>query len=119
MGLLKRLKISRSLSSGGRKRSIFSLVPVSEVTEASLQVWRNLPPTIRHDPSMISFQQENERYRGEYCGFDSFLIEVESILLKPPKIQLKHLIKTQGITCQKQFHFKHLSTITNTQIPIF
>ncbi len=65
MDLFKRLKITRP--TGERKRSIFSLVSVSEVTEASLEVWRTLPSTIRADPSMISFQQENERYRGAYC----------------------------------------------------
>lgn len=49
-----------------RKKSIISLVPLSEVTEASLKVFRQLPATIRHDPSMISFQQENERWKGNF-----------------------------------------------------
>lgn len=35
-----------------------------QVTEQTLQVWRALPPQIRHDPSMVSFQMENERLHG-------------------------------------------------------
>lgn len=50
-----------------RRRSSQNLVvPPGQVTEQSLQVWRALPPQIRHDPSMVSFQMENERLRGEY-----------------------------------------------------
>lgn len=48
-----------------RKPSSISLVPLSEVTEASLKVWRQLPNSIRHDPSMVSFQQEHERWKGK------------------------------------------------------
>lgn len=48
-----------------RKRSLISLVPLSEVTAESLKVWRQLPGSIRHDPSMISFQQENARWKGK------------------------------------------------------
>lgn len=48
-----------------RQKSIISLVPLSEVTQESLKVWRQLPGSIRHDPSMISFQQENARWKGE------------------------------------------------------
>lgn len=78
MGLFKRLGFSgrpststaqdepTSQENPPRKRSIISLVPLSEVTEASLKVFRQLPGTIRHDPSMISFQQENERWKGDY-----------------------------------------------------
>lgn len=47
-----------------RKPSSVSLVPLSDVTEASLKVWRQLPNAIRHDPSMISFQQEHDRWKG-------------------------------------------------------
>ena len=52
MGLFKRLVSGRPSSSSqsssaqegsNRKKSIISLVPLSEVTEASLAVWRNLP----------------------------------------------------------------------------
>lgn len=81
MGLFKRLGISGRPSTSSssqvepsaeshhqeqRKKSIISLVPLSEVTEASLKVWRQLPGSIRHDPSMISFQQEHDRWKGEY-----------------------------------------------------
>lgn len=48
-----------------RKPSSVSLVTPSDVTEASLKVWRQLPNSIRHDPSMISFQQEHERWKGK------------------------------------------------------
>jgi P protein len=43
----------------------FSLLSLSEVTEGSLQVWRNLPEKIRQDPSLASFRQEHERLHGE------------------------------------------------------
>lgn len=78
MGLFKRLGLSgrqAALSqvddeptqeNPQRKKSSIVLVPLSEVTEASLKVFRQLPGTIRHDPSMISFQQEHERWKGEY-----------------------------------------------------
>ncbi|XP_052864843.1 P protein-like [Anopheles cruzii] len=52
--------------SSKRKRMI-SVVPISEVTEASLELWRTLPSKIRHDPSMVSFQQvelEHARLHG-------------------------------------------------------
>lgn len=52
---------------GKRKRTV-SVVPISEVTEASLELWRALPPKIRQDPSMVSFQQvelEHARLHGE------------------------------------------------------
>jgi hypothetical protein len=77
MGLIKRLTGRPSTSassdepaegqmtSAERKRSSINMVPLSEVTAASLQVWKQLPASIRHDPSMISFQQENERWKGE------------------------------------------------------
>lgn len=57
-----------------QKKGSISMVPSSEVTEASLAVWRQLPGTIRHDPSMISFAQENERWKGDYDAFTSFLL---------------------------------------------
>lgn len=50
-----------------RKRTV-SVVPISEVTEASLELWRTLPPKIRQDPSMVSFQQvdlEHARLHGD------------------------------------------------------
>lgn len=74
MGLLKRLGLGGRPSSSSQpssvqenpsqQKSIISLVPLSEVTEASLKVWRQLPGTIRHDPSMISFQQEHDKWKG-------------------------------------------------------
>ncbi|XP_062548616.1 P protein-like isoform X2 [Armigeres subalbatus] len=50
-----------------RKRHV-SVVPISEVTEASLELWRTLPTKIRQDPSMVSFQQvelEHSRLHGD------------------------------------------------------
>ncbi|XP_062705495.1 P protein isoform X2 [Aedes albopictus] len=50
-----------------RKRTV-SVVPISEVTEASLELWRTLPTKIRQDPSMVSFQQvelEHARLHGD------------------------------------------------------
>lgn len=55
--------------STSRRKSLISLVSPNDVTEASLQVWRLLPSTIRHDPSMVSFQLENERLHGK-ANFD-------------------------------------------------
>lgn len=52
---------------GKRKRHV-SVVPISEVTEASLELWRTLPTKIRQDPSMVSFQQvelEHSRLNGD------------------------------------------------------
>lgn len=61
-----------------RKRTV-SVVPISEVTEASLELWRTLPTKIRQDPSMVSFQQvelEHARLHGEYDSFFFLLISV-------------------------------------------
>jgi hypothetical protein len=78
MGILKRLRGgaqstgsnaaggSQKKSKGKRRKSIYNLIPLSEVTEASLEVWSKLPSKIRQDPSMVSFQQEHERLHGEY-----------------------------------------------------
>lgn len=48
--------------------SNYSVVSLSEVTEGSLQIWRNLPDKIRQDPSLASFRQEHERIHGEYLN---------------------------------------------------
>lgn len=49
-----------------RKKSIFNyVIPKSRVTEATLQVFRQLPGEIRHDPSMINFQREAEKWKGK------------------------------------------------------
>lgn len=89
MGLFKRLSLTgrASTSTAGenepsqpnvaQKKTSISMVPLSEVTEASLAVWRQLPGTIRHDPSMISFAQENERWKGDY---DAFMFNMEFLL---------------------------------------
>lgn len=84
MGLIKRLTGRASFSGDvpeeadnppenprttQRTRSIVESVPLSEISEASLRVFRQLPTTIRHDPSMISFQQEHEKWKGELIIF--------------------------------------------------
>lgn len=80
MGLFKRSQTSIVASTASssnqedqtttkkRKKSLFNLVnPKNRVTEATLQVWRNLPGEIRQDPSMINFQREAERWQGNYA----------------------------------------------------
>ena len=52
--------------------SNYSVVSLSEVTEGSLEIWRNLPEAIRADPSLASFRQEHERLHGEFKLFYSF-----------------------------------------------
>ncbi|EDW04222.1 GH10103 [Drosophila grimshawi] len=52
-------KIKTNLAEGPAR-----VAPLAQVTEQSLQVWRTLPAEIRHDPSMASFQMENERIHG-------------------------------------------------------
>ncbi|XP_073825258.1 hoepel2 [Musca autumnalis] len=76
-------KFKRSSPGNGiemqRRRSSQNLVvPPAQVTEQSLQVWRALPPQIRHDPSMVSFQMENERLRGSSVPTDEGSNDVES-----------------------------------------
>jgi hypothetical protein len=83
MGILKRLRGAQSSTQntgtprkpkGKRKKSIYNLIPLSEVTEASLEVWSKLPSKIRQDPSMVSFQQEHERLHGKCYGLILFLL---------------------------------------------
>jgi hypothetical protein len=58
---------STSAQDVSSRKSIFELFSSqkSRVTEATLQVWRNLPGEIRHDPSMVCFQREAERWKGK------------------------------------------------------
>lgn len=76
MGLFKRSQTQLEPSSSVQeataqdarpRKSIFDLFSSqkSRVTEATLQVWRNLPGEIRHDPSMVCFQREDERWKGK------------------------------------------------------
>jgi hypothetical protein len=51
-----------------RKKSLFNLLPKHRVSEATLEVWRNLPGEIRQDPSMINFQREAERWQGNWLS---------------------------------------------------
>lgn len=46
-------------------RPNYSIISLSQVTEASLEIWRTLPAAIRQDPSLASFRQEHERLHGE------------------------------------------------------
>ena len=76
MGLFKRL-LAENTPSTSANAAVSSSAPIDHhqkkssisssdvVTEASLQVWRGLPSKIRHDPSMVSFQQEDERWKGD------------------------------------------------------
>ncbi|XP_037960681.1 P protein [Teleopsis dalmanni] len=66
-----------------KRHSSQNLVTPGQVTEQSLQVWRALPAQIRHDPSMASFQMENERLHGSSVPTDD-----ESIL--PNEVDSSH-----------------------------
>ncbi|XP_053697488.1 P protein isoform X2 [Sabethes cyaneus] len=46
------------------KKSLDKFPTPNQVTEASLEIWRTLPPSIRQDPSLASFRQEHERLHG-------------------------------------------------------
>lgn len=47
------------------KKSTYSIVSVSEVTEGALEVWRGLPEIIRQDSSLAPFRQRFENLHGE------------------------------------------------------
>ncbi|XP_035779788.1 P protein-like isoform X2 [Anopheles albimanus] len=62
-----RLKSARKSFRRHKSKTALDFPQPSEVTEASLELWRTLPPKIRHDPSMVSFQQvelEHARLHG-------------------------------------------------------
>lgn len=48
-----------------RRSSFFGFISPSDVTEENLEVWRHLPTKIRQDPSMVSFQVQQEKLHGE------------------------------------------------------
>ncbi|XP_058453934.1 P protein-like isoform X2 [Malaya genurostris] len=63
-----RLKGSRKSFGRHRSRNVLEFPHPSEVTEASLELWRTLPSKIRQDPSMVSFRQvelEQARLHGD------------------------------------------------------
>ncbi|XP_055837395.1 P protein [Episyrphus balteatus] len=66
MGIRDQLKVFRRnrATEPQRRRSLFNLVAPNQITEESLQVWRELPEQIRQDPSLVSFQVENDRLHG-------------------------------------------------------
>lgn len=45
--------------------STYSIVPISEVTEGSAEVWRGLPGIIRDDPSLAPFREQHEKLHGK------------------------------------------------------
>lgn len=45
--------------------SSYSIVPVSEVTEGAVEVWRGLPGSIRDDPSLAPFREQHEKLHGK------------------------------------------------------
>lgn len=75
MGLMKKLQFGSTTpqqSPGttnpkkkNRRKSFFFFVSPSDVTEESLEVWRHLPSKIRQDPSMVSFQLQQEKLHGK------------------------------------------------------
>lgn len=46
------------------KKSTYSIVSISEVTEEALEVWRGLPAIIRQDPTLKPFRQRHENLHG-------------------------------------------------------
>lgn len=69
MGLFNKfnlIKKKKTALQKRRRKSFFSFIKQSDVTEDSLEVWRHLPSQIRHDPSMVSFQMQEEKLHGEY-----------------------------------------------------
>uniref|UniRef100_A0A1B0CWZ6 Putative tyrosine transporter n=1 Tax=Lutzomyia longipalpis TaxID=7200 RepID=A0A1B0CWZ6_LUTLO len=87
MGLLRRNKKGPQDAQGSqktkksRRKSFFSLISPSDVTEGSLQVWAGLPPKIRQDPSLASFQMEHNRLHGESHDENSDEIHNEEIAM--------------------------------------
>ncbi|XP_058826333.1 P protein-like isoform X2 [Topomyia yanbarensis] len=62
------MRLKGTRKSFGRHRNMIEFPQPSEVTEASLELWRTLPSKIRHDPSMVSFRQvelEQARLHGD------------------------------------------------------
>lgn len=86
MGIRDQLKVFRRNRSAEprRRRSLFNLVDPNQITEQSLQVWRELPEQIRQDPSLASFQIENDRLNGSSTpNGDRYVSsgdEIESVL---------------------------------------
>lgn len=66
-----------------RRKSFFSFISPSDVTEESLEVWRHLPPKIRQDPSMASFQLQQEKLHGK-----SYLKNILKKKIKLTKISI-------------------------------
>ncbi|KAH8377521.1 hypothetical protein KR093_005800 [Drosophila rubida] len=62
------IELQRRSSSNSKASQVQPHPDPLQVTEQSLQVWRSLPAEIRHDPSMASFQMENERIHGSTAG---------------------------------------------------
>lgn len=49
--------------------SNYSILPICEVTQGSVDVWASLPDQIRQDPSFKSFRLEHQRIHGKYAYF--------------------------------------------------
>lgn len=52
-----------------RNPSNYSILPICEVTQDSVDVWASLPDQIRQDPSFKSFRLEHQRIHGKYFYF--------------------------------------------------
>lgn len=75
MGLFTRSKdeptpssssLAQEDATASRKKTIFDFLNPNryKLNEASLQVFRSLPPAIRQDPSMINFQLQASKWNG-------------------------------------------------------
>ncbi|XP_030383085.1 P protein [Scaptodrosophila lebanonensis] len=86
-----------------RRSASETLVTPAQVTEQSLQVWRQLPAEIRHDPSMASFQMENERIHGSSAASDdddeSRAQELED---EEPSFGVTDFVNTQKRHCRDE-----------------
>lgn len=63
--------------------SVYSVVSSSDLTPGSLEVWVDLPETIKHDPALAPFKSLYEQHHGKYSGFyllSTNLPTVQSIL---------------------------------------
>lgn len=62
MSFLKSLKENRSVL------SLYSMVSCSELTPGSLEVWQDLPDSIKYDPVFAPFKQLYEEQLGEFTN---------------------------------------------------
>lgn len=55
----------RGLKKTVSNNSVYSVVSSSDVTPGSLEVWVDLPDTIKYDPSLAPFKHLYEQHHGK------------------------------------------------------